>query len=399
MYTTNYNFSDGKSYFYRFNTSTCTFTKLTNTGGIELTPGSNSLSFLPDGTALLGNSSDALIQRVTISGNNYTVNNWYTITDTNASVAGGDFILFEGKVYAAMLNSSLQNYIYELSLDSSYNVIGVQNIYPDTSGLSQMMFGMAQSGGDLYGGFTDNTVRRLIFSPGSMTFSANVLNAPASGQIYGMTSLQEAFGVQTPTITSNPSATNGTLAVCTTTPVSVLLTSSLSTGLQWYKDNIIIPGATSQTYTATALGSYTVAYTNTNGCVYIADPIVITGGGSCACYKPGATTGGSILDTKVGITSLARAGSEDADNWPMTRKGGWIALESKTKGFIVNRVAFSDADSNPATPDVPTGIPSGDFIEGMMVYDITNKCLKMYTSTNGGTTYAWYCISTQTCPD
>ncbi|UQB67580.1 DUF11 domain-containing protein [Epilithonimonas zeae] len=117
------------------------------------------------------------------------------------------------------------------------------------------------------------------------------------------------------------------------------------------------------------------------------------------CYKPGLTTGGTILDTKVGITSLARAGETDADNWPMVRKGGWIALESKTKGLVVNRVAFSDADTNPSTPDVPVGIPSGDFVEGMVVYDTTNHCLKMYTSTDNGVTYHWYCISTQTCPD
>ncbi|MFC4164536.1 DUF6923 family protein [Epilithonimonas zeae] len=117
------------------------------------------------------------------------------------------------------------------------------------------------------------------------------------------------------------------------------------------------------------------------------------------CYKPGLTTGGTILDTKVGITSLARAGETDADNWPMVRKGGWIALESKTKGLVVNRVAFSDADSNPSTPDVPVEIPSGNFVEGMVVYDATNHCLKMYTSTDNGVNYHWYCISTQTCPD
>jgi len=120
---------------------------------------------------------------------------------------------------------------------------------------------------------------------------------------------------------------------------------------------------------------------------------------STFCYKPGLTTGGTILDTKVGITSLSRAGAEDADNWPMVRKGGWIALEAKTKGFVPNRVAFSDADNNSSTPDVPVGIPSTDFVEGMMVYDSTNHCMKIYTSTDNGITFNWYCISTQTCPD
>ena len=119
------------------------------------------------------------------------------------------------------------------------------------------------------------------------------------------------------------------------------------------------------------------------------------------CYKPGIapSAGNPALPTKAGITSLNRAGAQDADNWPMVRNGGWIALEAKTKGFVINRVAFTDADSNPATPEVPVGIPAADFTEGMMVYDTTNKCLKIYTSVNNGSSFEWHCLSTQTCPD
>ncbi|MEI3789381.1 MULTISPECIES: hypothetical protein [unclassified Chryseobacterium] len=112
---------------------------------------------------------------------------------------------------------------------------------------------------------------------------------------------------------------------------------------------------------------------------------------SGVCYKPGITVG-TTLDTKVGITSLNRAGATNSDNWPMTRKGGWIALEAKTKGFVPNRVAF-DASGN------PVGITPANFVEGMMVYDTTNKCMKMYTLKDGDTSMAWHCISTQTCPD
>jgi hypothetical protein len=119
---------------------------------------------------------------------------------------------------------------------------------------------------------------------------------------------------------------------------------------------------------------------------------------SAACYKPGAT-GTDTLDTKVGISALGRAGENDADQWPMTRKGGWIALEAKTKGFVPNRVAFSDADNNPSTPDVPVGIDPANFVEGMMVYDITHGCMKVYTLKDGDITMAWHCVTTQTCPD
>lgn len=103
------------------------------------------------------------------------------------------------------------------------------------------------------------------------------------------------------------------------------------------------------------------------------------------CYKP--ATSGTALDTKVGITALGRAGEQ----WPMERKGGYLALEAKTKGFVLNRVAFD-------TENKPIGIPEADYVEGMVVYDTTNNCLKIYTSTDDGNTYGWYCFNTQTCP-
>ncbi|WP_267405306.1 MULTISPECIES: hypothetical protein [unclassified Chryseobacterium] len=114
-----------------------------------------------------------------------------------------------------------------------------------------------------------------------------------------------------------------------------------------------------------------------------------------ACYKPGAiaSAGNPALPGKIGITSLTRTSAMSAtDNFPAIRTGAWMVLEAKTKGFVVNRLAFN-ASGN------PVGIPPANFVEGMVLYDTTNKCLKMYTSQDGGTTFGWYCITTQTCPD
>lgn len=110
----------------------------------------------------------------------------------------------------------------------------------------------------------------------------------------------------------------------------------------------------------------------------------------CICLKPAVVTG-TVLDTKVGITSLGRAGADDPDNWPMVRKGGWLALESKTKGFVINRIATSaevEALPNPQ--------------QGMLVFDREANCLKMYVYKDvnnpikGG---FWKCINLQACPD
>lgn len=99
----------------------------------------------------------------------------------------------------------------------------------------------------------------------------------------------------------------------------------------------------------------------------------------CICFNP-ANTATPGLDTKVGVTLFNRAGSENTDNWPMTRKSGHLALESNTKGFVVTRIAKANL-GNITMPQ-----------EGMMVYDTTDKCLKIYS--DGG----WGCFSTPTCP-
>ncbi|WP_165790462.1 beta strand repeat-containing protein [Chryseobacterium sp. MYb7] len=115
----------------------------------------------------------------------------------------------------------------------------------------------------------------------------------------------------------------------------------------------------------------------------------------CFCYKtPVSPGGGNPNPVKFGITALNRAGSGSSE-WPEVRRSAWAALESKSKGFVVNRMAFVDADSNPATPTTPplASIPAANYVEGMMVYDTVANCLKIYNGT------VWSCYSTQTCPD
>ena len=106
------------------------------------------------------------------------------------------------------------------------------------------------------------------------------------------------------------------------------------------------------------------------------------------CYPPAATIG-TTLHTNHGITSLGRAGAQNPDNWPMVRKGAWTVLESKTKGFVVNRMTTAQVNA----------IATANLVEGMLVYDVTVDCLKIYTSTDGGTTFGWKCLNQQVCLD
>ena len=104
------------------------------------------------------------------------------------------------------------------------------------------------------------------------------------------------------------------------------------------------------------------------------------------CYKtPPVITGG--LPTNHGITNLGRAGKDDG-NWPMIRTGAWTALESKTKGFVINRVA---ANYEPPLDDGQVPQITNP-VKGMIIYDTNNHCLKMYDGTT------WKCIKSQACP-
>lgn len=96
------------------------------------------------------------------------------------------------------------------------------------------------------------------------------------------------------------------------------------------------------------------------------------------CYKLPVVTAGTAVPSNHGITALGRAGADNS-NWPMERQSAWTVLEAKTKGFVVNRVANPAADiANP--------------VEGMMVFDTTAQCLKIYNGT------VWSCYSTPACP-
>jgi hypothetical protein len=99
----------------------------------------------------------------------------------------------------------------------------------------------------------------------------------------------------------------------------------------------------------------------------------------CICFKD-PVNNGLGKDTRFGITLLKRAGSDNADNWPMVRKSGHMALESNKQGFVITRIAKTDL-GNISNPQ-----------EGMMVYDTTDKCLKIYSDVS------WNCFTTPTCP-
>lgn len=85
------------------------------------------------------------------------------------------------------------------------------------------------------------------------------------------------------------------------------------------------------------------------------------------CTKPQAT--GIGTPTKMGIsTQLTKL-----PDWPTNIPNGFIALESREKGFVITRILNSSLITDPK--------------DGMIIYDITAKCVKLYSNT------AWKCIA------
>ncbi|MXS69672.1 hypothetical protein GSF70_00410 [Flavobacteriaceae bacterium W22] len=151
--------------------------------------------------------------------------------------------------------------------------------------------------------------------------------------------------------------------------------------LVWFNNNTHSGTALTAAQVANAgAGTYYAFYSNGSGCYSPASNAVTVTINSCVCYRD-PVNNGTGSETKMGITLLKRAGSNDPSNWPMVRKSGHIALESNTQGFVVTRIAKADL-GNITNPQ-----------EGMMVYDTTDKCLKIYSDN------AWKCFSTPACPD
>lgn len=159
-----------------------------------------------------------------------------------------------------------------------------------------------------------------------------------------------------------------------------------ATGINWWTDPtgtipVINPASVGPgTYYATFAGITVICPTPATVSYYVpGDPGYST---ACACANDPAT-GGTNHDTNVGVTLLQRAGTQDTDNWPMARKSGHIALESNTHGFVPTRMT---------TVQLNAVSGAGHAVDGMMAYDTTVNCLKIYDGSD------WKCFSTPSCP-
>ena len=391
----------------------CSKTTLTRTGSIDPGLTMNSLTFLPDGTALVGYSASTTIHRLTIiNSTQYTLEDWYTPTGSSITGAGGDFILLGDMLYASMVSSS-NNVIFEISIDENYAAISTLGSYKQDLSTAGSMFGMAAIYGKLYGGFTDKSVRELTLSGTTMSYSSNLLSSSASDEIFGMTSTQEALGQTNPNVRVTP--TNG--VICPGGG-SVVLRSSVSSGNQWYRNGTLISGATGRTYTATSAGSYTVRITYGSGCFTDFSPpvsvtlsnLAISNQPMGADYCQSTTTNATPLSVAStggtgGITyqwyrnnsnntttgTLISGATLSTYNPPITANGTtyYYAIVKRGTCEVTSSTARIVVTAKPATPVVASG---SSLSNSCPVTTVNLTTLQPATVT--GIDYEWHTVAT-----
>ncbi|MGU3376558.1 hypothetical protein [Chryseobacterium sp. M5A1_1a] len=203
--------------------------------------------------------------------------------------------------------------------------------------------------------------------------TSNQYTATASGvytvtrTLGGCTSLSSAgVNVLVNLIPATPIITANKTNICKGENIT-LAVSVIADSYQWYMNDILIPGAISQTYIATQSGNYKVQIMS-GICSATSANYNISSSLNCYCTKPGDFSTGGLI-TKIGIT-----GQSKLTNWPEGAPNGFIALESKTKGFVITRLQNSNM------------VPIAQLKEGMLIYDIDANCIKLYNGTT------WNCI-------
>ncbi|MBO2008875.1 GEVED domain-containing protein [Hymenobacter negativus] len=147
-------------------------------------------------------------------------------------------------------------------------------------------------------GLTVNATTGAISLTGATAGTYTITNTvAASGGCAAVTS--------TATFTVNPLPATPTLTLSGTPATGITLTSSATSGNQFYLNNAIIPGATGSTYvinSGTRNGSYTVQVTNASGCTATSAPVsvVVTAtsaaqAGTALTVYPNPTPDGHLL--------------------------------------------------------------------------------------------------------
>ena len=210
---------------------------------------------------------------------------------------------------------------------------------------------------------------------------SNSCFSPAAQVVVTKDNCPPVCSLPTPTVTSSIE----NLCPATSVNLNTAYSGTIPAGSQllWYTNNNHTGTALSGTaITQAPAGTYYAFYYNSStNCFSSAASVTVTISDCtpAVCFKD-PNTSGSGSETKIGITVLKPTGEINSNTWPSQAKSGHIALQSNSLGMVITRLTKADL-GNITSPQ-----------EGMIVYDTTDKCLKIYGN-NG-----WLCFNTPSCP-
>ncbi len=163
---------------------TCTETVIGALPDIGQAP--NSLTFLPDTTALIGYNTVDTIYRVTISP--YSVSTWAIIPGFTSS---GDFVMVNGKIYYFATGGSGDQHVLEIIVDGNNNFVS----YTDLGTMNVTAWGATLSEScQVVFGANDNIYYLNDVTSGSLERTLVTSSIPSLGSIYGFSSFSDGIG-------------------------------------------------------------------------------------------------------------------------------------------------------------------------------------------------------------
>jgi len=144
----------------------------------------NALSFLPNGTALMGGANNSEVFRITsLSPLNDEV--WHDFSSYGVANTGGDFVIINNLLYISFVMTNSETHLFEIKFDSDYNYISHVDL-----GLLGLSWGFAVVKGQLHS-FSNGTIHKITIA--SPPIKEAVYTNP-NITFYGGTSLDESFG-------------------------------------------------------------------------------------------------------------------------------------------------------------------------------------------------------------
>ena len=303
-------------------------------------------------------------------------------TLTSSSASGNQWYL-DGVIIAGATNQN-----YTINQNGNYTVITtVGSCSSDTSAVLIINtaftagVSIAQTGGTnptcagqsvtftatpVNGGSSPSYLWLLNGSPVGTDSPTYTTTTIASGDIVSCLLTSSMMGVS-----GNPATSNDLFVTVNTTPSAptiaqsgATLTSSVSSGNQWYLNGNLIPGATAQIYTATQNGTYTVAVTS-NGCTSAASSPVTVSNLVSVGVTIAITSGTNPTCAGSSLTFTATAtngGTNPVYQWQVDgvntgTNSATYTTSSLTNGQIVTCVVTSNmlgVTNNPATSNAIT---------------------------------------------